>query len=50
MVMTGKEAKEAFDLAREKKVFMMEGMWSRLLPCIQKARSWVESVCWVILK
>ena len=43
MFMTEKEAKEAFDLAREKHVFMMEGMWSRFLPCIQKARSWVES-------
>lgn len=43
MFMTVKEAKEAFGLAREKNVFMMEGMWSRFLPCIQKARFWVES-------
>lgn len=41
MFMTLAEAEEAFGFARERKVFLMEAMWSRFLPCVQKAREWV---------
>ena len=41
MFMTLAEAEKAFGFARERKVFLMEAMWSRFLPCVQKAREWV---------
>lgn len=37
------QAKHVFRLAAEKNLFVMEAMWSRFLPVIQKAREWVES-------
>lgn len=37
-----REAKEIIELAREKKLFLMEAMWTRYLPTIQKVRSWIE--------
>ncbi len=42
MFLSGKEAERAFTLAREKSVFVMEAMWSRFLPCIQKAKAWID--------
>lgn len=42
MFLSKAEAKSAFALAGERKVFLMEGMWSRFLPCIQKAREWIQ--------
>lgn len=42
MFVSAEEAEEAMRLAAEKQVFMMEAMWSRFIPCVQKARQWVE--------
>lgn len=43
LMMSEKEAKEVFALAKERNVFVMEGMWSRFIPCIQKAHEWITS-------
>lgn len=42
MFMTQAEAATAFRAAREKNVFLMEGLWSRFLPAVNKARTWVK--------
>lgn len=42
-MMTEREAKAAFDRARENNTFVMEAMWSRFLPVIQKAHDWIVS-------
>lgn len=42
MVLTEADAREAFALAREKGLFLMEAMWSRFLPQYQKAKQWIE--------
>lgn len=42
MVMHEAQARELFALAKEKGLFLMEAMWSRFLPNIQKARQWIE--------
>lgn len=39
--MNAAEAKEIIDLAREKKVFLMEAMWTRFLPPIRKIMEWI---------
>jgi predicted dehydrogenase len=36
------EAREVIRLAREKKLFLMEAMWTRFLPAIKKVREWLE--------
>lgn len=36
-----KDAEELIALAREKKVLLMEAMWSRCIPVFQKAKEWV---------
>jgi len=41
MVLTRAQAEAVFALAKEKNRFCMEAMWSRFLPAVQKARSWV---------
>lgn len=41
MVLTEADAKECFDLAREKNLFLMEAMWTRCLPALRKAREWI---------
>lgn len=42
MVLTEADAREAFALAKEKGLFLMEAMWSRFLPQYRKARQWIE--------
>ena len=37
-----KQAEEAICYARNEQVFLMEAMWSRFIPCIKKAREWIE--------
>ncbi|WP_419875371.1 Gfo/Idh/MocA family protein [Candidatus Pristimantibacillus sp. PTI5] len=41
--MNAAEAKEIIDLAREKKVFLMEAMWTRFLPPIRKIMEWIAA-------
>lgn len=41
-VLTKKQAEEIFTLAKEKGVFVMEAMWSRFLPVLQKAKQWID--------
>lgn len=36
------ELEEVVALAREKKLFLMEGMWTRFLPPIRRAREWIR--------
>ncbi len=43
MVLTEADAREVFDLAREKGVFLMEAMWSNFLPAIVKAKEWIRA-------
>lgn len=43
MFLNSAQAKEVFALAHQKKVFVMEAMWSRFLPAVKKAKEWVES-------
>ncbi|GGM43477.1 dehydrogenase [Paraliobacillus quinghaiensis] len=37
------ELEELIVFARKKKLFLMEAMWSRFLPSIQKVRDWIET-------
>lgn len=37
-----KEVEEMIKVAQEHQVFLMEGLWSRFNPSIQKAKSWVD--------
>jgi predicted dehydrogenase len=41
--MNAREAQAVVDLAREKKLFLMEAMWSRFLPAVQEARRIIAS-------
>lgn len=42
MALSEADAKEMFALAKEKNLFLMEAMWSRFLPSVQKAKKWLE--------
>ncbi len=42
MVLTEKEACELFELAKSRNLFLMEAMWTRFLPSMQKAYSWIR--------
>ncbi|MGI5893322.1 MAG: Gfo/Idh/MocA family protein [Candidatus Merdivicinus sp.] len=42
MTCTRKEAEEIFAEAKKQGVFVMEAMWSRFLPHIQRAKKWME--------
>lgn len=42
MFETVKQAQEVFSMAEEKKIFVMEAMWSRFLPAVKEAKVWVE--------
>ncbi len=41
MVATTKEAERIFALAKEKRLFVMEAMWSCFVPSVQKAHQWI---------
>ena len=41
MVLTEKDAVELFALAESKGLFLMEAMWTRFLPSMQKAKKWI---------
>lgn len=41
MVLTEKEAIEVAEMAREKGLLLMEGMWARFLPTYEKAKEWI---------
>ena len=41
--MNAREARAVVELAREKKLFLMEAMWSRFLPAVQEARCIIAS-------
>jgi predicted dehydrogenase len=42
-MMNKAEAEAVFSKAKKKNTFTMEAMWSRFLPCIQKAHEWIVS-------
>ncbi len=37
------EIKELVDFAKEKKVLLMEAMWTKFLPCYKKAKEWIKA-------
>ena len=43
LMMNAAEAEEVFKKAKEKNIFVMEGMWSRFIPCVQKAHEWINA-------
>ncbi len=43
ITLNDRQFKEISKLAREKKVFLMEAMWTWFLPTILKAREWLEA-------
>ncbi|MHC1748281.1 MAG: Gfo/Idh/MocA family protein [Cellulosilyticaceae bacterium] len=40
-VLTQQQAEEVFEAAKKQQVFVMEAMWSRFLPAINKAKEWI---------
>ncbi len=40
--LNAKDTRELVVLAREKKLFLMEAMWTRFLPTIKKTRKWLQ--------
>ncbi len=42
MFESSEQANDVFALAKEKQVFVMEALWSRFLPAVNKVKSWVE--------
>jgi predicted dehydrogenase len=37
------EARETFALAEKERVFVMEAMWSKFMPCYQTAQEWIDA-------
>jgi len=42
MATSAEEVRMLAELAREQRQFLMEGMWTRFLPAVRKARKWVR--------
>ena len=42
MGMNASQVKIMMEKANEKKLFLMEGMWTRFLPIIQKVKEWIQ--------
>ena len=42
MVLNYSQAEEVFNLAKQKKLFLMECMWVRFLPKTQKVKQWID--------
>lgn len=42
-VLNSAQAREVFALAKQKGVFVMEAMWSRFLPAVNKAKEWLQA-------
>lgn len=40
--LNAKETEEVIKLARDKKVFLMEGMWTRFFPIMKKIQKWID--------
>ena len=43
MFQNSDEAKKIFEAAAKNRVFVMEAMWSRFLPAVNKAKSWIDN-------
>lgn len=43
MCVNRKQAEDVFNIAKEKKLFVMEAMWTRFLPNMVQAKKWIES-------
>ncbi len=42
VTLNGSQLRELIEIAREKKLFFMEAMWTKCLPAFRKAKKWVE--------
>lgn len=42
MFQSSEESLKIYELAAEKRVFVMEALWSRFLPAVRKVKQWVE--------
>ena len=42
LAINAKETEEVIKLAREKKLFLMEGMWTRFFPIMKKVQEWID--------
>ena len=43
MFQNSDEAKKIFEVAAKNNVFVMEAMWSRFLPAVNKAKTWIDN-------
>ena len=41
--LNSRQTEKVISLAKEKNVFLMEGLWTRFLPAINKAKEWIDS-------
>lgn len=42
LTINSRQSRELFDLAQEKKLFLMEAMWTRFLPVYEEVRAWLD--------
>lgn len=43
MFLNSAEARETFDAAKKEEVFVMEALWSRFLPAVNRAKEWLDA-------